>query len=399
MDIKYIDNKESYGINYDWNAIMREYKKLKVPKEFLGATDLPIEKATYHVILSPRRIGKTTGILLLGMVMNSMYGTVMQYIRQTEDMIKPSTALDLFNVIIEYRDGDYIKKVTKGRYNSICYHWRAYYYCLVDDDGKILERSENYFCKVLSIDKAFNYKSAYNSPTGDIIIYDEFISNKYQPDEFTNFMDLLSTIIRGRKCAKIFMLANTISLTSPYFKEMEIYTVIKNMKLGQSNYITTDNGTKLFFALMDTKQSQHRSDLNRLYFGFRNTRLNSITGSDTYAFDIAPHIPSHDKFDILYEGIVIKTDLGMYRIKLVNSESLGLCVYVTPTTKIREDDRVYTNEIRSSIQEYHGMKYDRIDKILFEKLFREGRFYYDCNETQSIIRDYLRICYKNYRAI
>ena len=219
-NFKYIDNKEEYGIDIDWKMIFSEYKKLHPPKEVYDPTTVPIGSAKYFQLLSERSSGKTTNWLIIGILLYKHYGIITQYIRQVEDMIKPSVAGEIFKVIINYGDGKYIRWITDGKYNSIYIHWKKAYLCKVDDDGKIIEQDNNHFLQFLSIDNSYNYKSGYNAPTGDLILFDEFIGKSYRPNEYVDFMDLLSTIIRKRKSPIVVMLSNGINLHSTYSKQI-----------------------------------------------------------------------------------------------------------------------------------------------------------------------------------
>ena len=144
----------------------------------------------------------------------------------------------------------------------------------------------------MSLDSWADYKSNYNAPLGDIIIFDEFIGKVYYPDEFIWFMDLIKTIARNRLSVKIFMLANTINKHSSYFHELEIYDAIGCMKLGDEKLITTRLGTNVFIEMIDNEiQRKLNERQNRLLFGFGNTKLAAITGAQTWAMSEYPHVP------------------------------------------------------------------------------------------------------------
>ena len=80
--IRYIQNKERLGIQYDWPAIMNEFKKLKTPKDCFNPTTAPIDTASIFVYVSKRSKGKTTNWLLLGMIMYLMYHKRFQYLME-----------------------------------------------------------------------------------------------------------------------------------------------------------------------------------------------------------------------------------------------------------------------------------------------------------------------------
>ena len=179
MKIEYIDGKHKLGIQYDWNLISKEYKRLKCPKEYNNPLTNGIDKAHIHLLVSERSTGKTTNLIIVGIIMHYLYGTTTQYIRANDKMITYQKTKNLFDVILEY---DYISKITKGKYNSVHYHSRRWYLCLKDDEGEIIEKADNHFMCMLACNESDNYKSSYNAPKGDWIIYDEFISmNVYTP--------------------------------------------------------------------------------------------------------------------------------------------------------------------------------------------------------------------------
>lgn len=78
----------------------------------------------------------------------------------------------------------------------------------------------------------------------DTIIFDEFIIDKgvyhYISNEVTLFMELLETIIRLKPNIKVLLLGNAISITNPYFIELELslpynseYKIFKRDDKGQ----------------------------------------------------------------------------------------------------------------------------------------------------------------------
>jgi hypothetical protein len=69
--VRYIDNDPNLGIDYDWELIAKEYKKLGVPPEYDITEIIPLgnEAIKWYILTSERSVGKTTNVLLVGMVM------------------------------------------------------------------------------------------------------------------------------------------------------------------------------------------------------------------------------------------------------------------------------------------------------------------------------------------
>lgn len=363
MEVRYIDNIKENGIEYNIDSIIKEFKKLKVPKSVYDVTKLPIKHATYFTLLSERSTGKTTNILLLGMVANWITDGMCKiaYIRKTENMILNQTIDQLFKTIREY---GYIEKVTHGKWNSIFYYSRKWYYCLTDEDGKIIEKSPEPFMYCMAINKRDDYKSSFTGWGYDFIIYDEFIDDRYKLNEFVHFCDLLKTIIRSRKgIIGIFMLANTIDKHSEYFSEMEIYEDIQLIEIGKHEIITTQKGTKIYVELIkDAKDEKEKKMLNSMFFGFKNPQISSITGDD-WAFSDYPHIESGYK--TIQHGIYIDYHDKLLELEIVEYDDVGIYINVHRASKTYDDSIIYCNaERKDNRYRFHMGEGDRLDKFI-----------------------------------
>ena len=245
----YIDDNTKNGLYYDFDRIKKEYKKLKVPKEFYNPCFVPFEQAKYFVGVSERSTGKTTNWVLFGLVMNKLYGTQIQYIRQVRDMIAPKNLNQFMDVIV---NNGYIEKVTDGKYNSCEYFAGAWRFICIKD-GEVIEKAKVPFMSCLSLDQNLIYKSSYNAPFGDLIIFDEFISTRYMPNEFVTFSDLVKTIIRERISPFVVMLANTTDRYNEYFRELMIQDEILKIKVNEYFIKQTPLGTTIFCELIGNK--------------------------------------------------------------------------------------------------------------------------------------------------
>lgn len=390
MKIKYYDNKESHGIVIDWNEVRKLYKKLNVPKDFYNPATLPLETCPYADLLSERSVGKTTNLLLFGMCANKLYGTVIPYIRQYEEMTAPSVSRELFDVIISYENGKYIKFLTEDRYNSVFVKWRRAYYCLRDEEGHIIEQSENPFLVMLSVDRNLDYKSSLNLPTGDFIIYDEFIGKPAGELEFVNFMDLLKTIIRQRKTPRIILSANTVNLNHRYFAEQEIAKEVRKLKQGEGAIFTTERGTKIYVEIYGAKQTQIKREVNKLFFGFKNPRLSAITGTDsTWAFDCYPHIVTGESDSYISRRLRLRCGEILLQADVLETEDRGIIANVHPCTRNYGDSIILTNGEIWNRNEFYGVGKGLLCE-LFWQLYRANKVYYDTNETGALLAEYVK---------
>lgn len=387
MKKEYIDGKEINGLKYDFKLLRREFKKLQTPKEVYNPCYCPFEQCKWFVNLSDRSTGKTTNWLLFGMLMNRFYGTVIQYVRQSESQIAPKNSKDLFDTIL---DCGYIEKITNGQYNGVCYKSKRWYYAIIDDEGNVVEKSPKHFMMMLSIDKHLDYKSVYNCPTGDIIIFDEFIGNYYYRNEFVNFNDLLKTIIRERQSPIIVMLANVIEKNSQYFNELEIYENIQRLRQGENEIITSERGTKIYVEILESGIKKHkgRNIVNKLFFGWKNPLISSITGED-WAIGVYQHIP--ENANILLRGHYIQHNGKIIALDLMYNEEIGVFVGVHFSTMTYDDSIIYTLSDIEDKRFRYRMGYTKSDKKLWE-FFRKNKFFYASNDLGSLVENYVKNC-------
>lgn len=360
MEIKYYDDEVKKGIIYNHDFIKKEFKKLGIPKDVYNPVKLPLDAAKYFFLLSERSTGKTTNILLLGLLYNKYYGTEMIYIRKTESMIAKKELSDLFKTILEY---GYISKITGGRWNSVEYFAGKWRYTLVDDSGIVVEKCPDHFMRCLAINRREEYKSSIVCPKGDFVILDEAISDRYTLNEFVHFCDLVKTVIRDRLSPFVFMLANTIDIHSEYFHEMEIYEQVQLIEVGSNSTITTERGTKIYVELIkDAKEVKEKKLLNSTFFGFKNPKISSITG-DGWAITNYPHIESG--FTTLQHGIYIDYHGRFLELEIVEYPDKGNFILCHRATSVYDDSIIYSNaEPKDGRYRFHMGDGRGIDKFI-----------------------------------
>lgn len=391
--MNYIDDKQENGLLYDYKKVRKLYKSLGCPREYYNPCSAPLEKVSWCVELSQRATGKTTNWLLWGLCMYQIYGTVTHYVRSTEQEIMPKISKDMFSVIL---NNDYISKITDNKYNSITYKSRKWYLCKVDDSGDIIETDSNYCVYMCSVDKASNLKSSHNSATGDLIIFDEFISTRiYYLCDFVPFCDLVKTIFRDRLSGKIIMLANTIDKENQYFHELEIYDRVSEMEIGDNAMYTTDRGTNMYIEIVGTPVllKSRKKSFNKTFLGFKNTRLSCITGETTWSVNNYPHIP-----DIEYESYYRKAYI-FHNNKYVNIEvvtnATGVCIYCHWATVLHDDSIKLVNHEITNVQEHFGIADDSALGPLIRYCIKMHRVYFSANDVGTFVQNYLNQCRLN----
>lgn len=406
--MKYIDNDPKKGILYDWKKIRKEYKKLKIPKEYYYPLKVQWENAGYCMALSDRARGKTSEVMILGGIMNKLYGTVIHYIRQDEKTITPYSMRDLFATLVEC---GYIEKLTDGFYHDVYYYGHKWYYCNYDDNGKRTETAPEHFMICMHLGESDKRKSSYNCPRGDLIIFDEFIQlSGYGYSDFIRFSDLVSTIFRKRLCGCIYMLSNTIDLTSPWFDEFCIRDDINSMEQGESRLIESLLGTKVFVEILKADASELSRSVNLRYFGFPNPKLAAITGKGTWATEMYPHIPPTSYLDpatgereerdikVVYNKLFLRQSGKLLKLQLIMDER-GLCVYVMPATRTYDDSFILTHGEITSPQEIFCFGQRGTPLETWWKLYKQNKWYFATNADGALIASYVRMSNQKLRKL
>lgn len=376
----------------DYSAAVKLYKSLNCPDttlDILGEV-LPYESA-WNIILSIRARGKTTNMLLWGMCLNWCYGVQIQYIRQREYQITPKQCGSLFDVIRQYH---YIEKITNGRYNSVYYRGHKWVYQNIDDEGNLVERAETPFCCTLSIDKHNDYKSVYNAPLGDIIIVDEFLTTTgYLDDEFYQLNDLLSTIIRERDTAHIYLLGNLVDEFSPYFDELCLNDVIHDMTYGEHKKLKSD-GTTMHVCMMPQITHIQREKINNKYFSWLNPKINAITGKrGLWAVRQFPK-PPKGKYTLFNRHYYFKNDKYLC-CELRRDDQTGiyyLFMYIDDYGYDQEKHILYTitSSVGYSRMIRHALGYNSMYDKLIKQLINAHRDFYKDNTAGALFESYLR---------
>lgn len=382
----------------NYRKIMKKYRSLGCPEGVFDPTTLPYDRDKYFVICSERSAGKTTNVLLFGMCANQVDGIQIQYIRQFAPMIERRYLNQLFNTILEY---GYVSKVTDGKYNNLVYKSFGWYYCNYDDDGNIKDLATDPFMKCLSIDQNETYKSTYNAPRGDILIFDEFISRRTPQDEFVTFCDLVKTIIRGRGELSngpiIFMLGNTIDRNHNYFYEMELNDVVGSLPLGAHTESITHEGTPIYLDFYSPEKTPEKTRHNKLYFGFRNKKLGSITGKD-WSITPMPHPRRDDEREILSRRFYILYEDRLINLELCHSPSDGVHVIAHFATKdIKPDSIIYSTGLMLDWRYRYKFGHTPADRWIWT-LYERKKFFYTSNAVGAVVDKYYQTA-KEYRRL
>lgn len=388
VKLKFIDNDPNLGIDYDWDLIAKTYKSLGVPPEYDITEILPLgnDALKWYIANSERSVGKTTNVLLVGMVMYALYGTVTQLIRHTID--KASYYETLFDTIVAYNQGQYIKKLTNGEYDSVKYHWKAFYYQRREKNGKYT-RADDPFCVSLAADECYNLCSFYEAPRGDWIVLDECFNETNKPEEFVHFCHLVKTIVRERISDKIIVLGNNLDINNIWYRQLMIHNEVRKLRKGQSKIVKTSEGMPIFVAFMENRLPQKRRVFNKLHFGFNNPQLNAITGNGNWNVKMYPQACMLKERERICRGIFFSYHDDLFlEAEFVNSKS-GVYILIHPSLEStsRQGDVLYTLLFPNADNElYFG--HDKLSRKIID-FIRKKRVVYADNETGDLFAKYI----------
>ena len=382
-------NYDDDSFQYDWKLVFRHYKSLKCPSDVFDPTTVPIKDISYYFGLSTRSVGKTTGWVLIGMILNALYGTTTVYVRNIEEQTAPKYSRELMNVILSYENARYIMEITDGKYNHVKYDARRLYYVLRDENGKEIDRAPDPFLIMVSLDNWQEYKSVLNVYRGDFMLFDEFIETYYRPESFEHYMDIQSTIGRWRDCRKNIFLANTTRYTSQWYREFCIQAEIRRLKIGEKMLLESPGGTPMYIELVEPLMKEKIKKAKSRFFGFPNPALNAIVGMETaWSLPIVPRIRYEDDDKVLFK-IRVKGEDEL-KIVLVFNNRIGLHCNVYPaTTKRKDDEYMLTLNEPESRKDLFAFGRGKVLERIWT-VYKQNLFFYSDNETGVVLQDYVQ---------
>lgn len=348
--------------------------------------------ADYRIIVGERSNGKTYAVLckiLENYVKKKKQGAL---IRRFDLDIRGYRADTLYNSIVE---NGVVDKLTKGKYNSVFHFRRRWYLCRVCN-GERVDQDSTPFLYGFSITQMEHDKST-SYPNVTLIFFDEMITRKmYLPNEFTDFMNVLSTIIRLRDDVVIYMVGNTLNKHCPYFRNMGLRH-IEQIKQGTiDEYAYGNSGLKV--ALEYCNEMGDKSKPSNKYFSFDNPHLDTIR-SGGWELGLYPTAPCSirpkdiiGKFFIDFDEHILQCDI----IRKNQDNLIYEFIYVhEKTTEIKNPNKDIIFTINADarpnvISNVTKPIYDFHRKIL--KLFVKDKVFYQDNEVGELVRNYFSVC-------
>lgn len=347
-------------------------------------------EAVYRIIIGMRANGKTYGWADLAIDAFFDFGLPSAYIRRFDEMIKPKVIADLFDPHIEK-----IIEKSNGEYNGIVYRGNCWYMVkkAQNKHGQtvIIARAEEPFCRAYAINTIETTKGPDRGQVWSIC-FDEFITRMYYlANEFVLFQQLLSSIIRNRSGVQIFMLANTVSKSCPYFRDMGLFRVLSQEQGTIDVYQMGTTGGKIAVEYCAAVESVKKNV--QQYFAFDNPQLDMITsgGWEIALYRHAPPEMAQYKikltFFILHEGNTLQGDLYIYK-------KYPIIFFHPKTGEIKKPEKtiIYNLEVSDGNPLHQcdmRVIYCRGQQIIYD-LCRSQKTFYADNETGEAVAAYFK---------
>lgn len=386
--MKYINNDPTQGINYDWRKIMHFYKKLGVPAEYDYSDILPLDKPyKWHLLLSVKSVGKTTQLLLIGLIMYRLYGTCIQIVRHHMD--NATYYNRLFTLINTFDEGRYLRAIFGAEDLEIGYYSKFFHVYKRLENGK----REKYYpdpCAVaLGSDECYTLCSKYDAPKGDLIILDECFTNTNRPDEFLNFINLHKTIVRERLSDKIFVLGNTYDANNVWFRQLTIARQIRGLKPNDQRVFKTVDDMDIFVYYLTPRSPEKRMNFNKLHYGFGNPQLNAITGAGAWNSKIYPLVTQLQGRKSQFRGLFFKIYDDLYLECEYLTSDLGDYYFIHPCriSTAQMSKLIFTNQFCVNENEMLFGD-DRISKRILTAI-RQKRVVFSDNESGNLFEKFI----------
>lgn len=366
----------------------KKRKEQQEPRiKYYSLDEILKHNAQYNMIFGERSNGKTYSVLLYALKKFVSTGEQFAYVRRFEEDIRGSrgdTIFDALNVNHE------VEKLTNGKYTFIRHKNRVFYLGYHDDtlDKDILDTKPFAFSFAVNI--ASRYKST-SYPGITTICYDEFLERTYYlPNEFADFMSIISTIVRTRDNVKIFMLGNTVNKSCPYFSEMGLSN-IKNMKQGSIDVY--QYGTSKLRVAVEYAANLNKDKPSNVYFAFDNPRLRMITGG-VWELAMYPHLPVKYKPNQIMLTYFIIFNNDILQCEIVDTGDSTFTYIHRKTTPIQDMDNDIIYSLEYDNRPNHVRRLARPvtkwQRMIAEYFVADKVFYQD-NEIGEIVRNYINV--------
>lgn len=299
-------------------------------KEFYRLNEILKHGAQYNLIYGERSNGKSYAVKEFCLKDFRDNGNEFVVIRRLKSDITKSLS-DLY-----FSDCP-VEQIFKKSEQNVIYTQSGKVFIAEQDDEKRENITQCGYVRALS--EAQRYSSgAYNNVKN--IVFEEFIAldGKYLPNEIMLFRHIISTIARKRD-VRVFLIGNTISRLSPYWREFGISNIAKQAQGTIDDYqIVSENGVVVKIACEYCANSATKS---KMFFGADSKMTNE--GKWLTRECPTPTIEMFEQSEKQFE-FVLEWNSTRFLCTVLCGRGGEQWLYVTPkTTAVQPYTQVYTN--------------------------------------------------------
>jgi len=334
----------------------------------------------YLIMLGQKSNGKSTAVKCIAVRDAYEKGELFGYIRRYSNDLKRSSVNKYFKNV----KGFDVSKLTKGEFNEIRLFVDELFFIKVERDEKGHETISNRrLCGYIFAVNDYEHYASLNYPNVKNLIFEEFITLKpYLDDEIVKLNHIISTIIRNNG-GLLFMLANTISSLSPYFREFELTNISKQEVGTVDVYLKEDTTICVYLtAPCDDKESYN------MFFGAGASMIKSGEWQSHKQRKLEH--PFYE-YRIIYT-MVLEYDTHLFLMQFLRHESGSYIWFVSrKTTPIKKGTRLISdNLIESELCTIGLIPLNENETILFHYL-KTGKIAYSDNLTGTEFKQALKL--------
>ena len=304
------------------------------------------------------------------------------------------------NVAQTYFDGlisnGVIKKLTNGAWDGVWYWAHKWYLTKYDNEKEKIIKDDKPFAIAFAI-STWEKSKASQYPDMNLLVYEEFISNRYigsDNTEFQMFLNLVSTLARDREDFRVVLLGNTIAkFGNPYFVCMNIEQRVLKMKPGDTVVFSNDyNKLKIACEYTAPPEEGKKSDI--LFDFIDSAAARQITSG---SWQIDPHYPSLPlgtrikPMDIVFSYFMIYRD-HLLQADIVLQDNKYYTYFHKKTTEIQDEENDLIFDLESHLEPNYRINilkpYDSIGQKVAD-FFKRDAVYCQDAEVGEILYSYI----------
>lgn len=353
--------------------------KTKKP-DYYKIDEIERKKADLNLIYGQRENGKSFAVkkrALLKFCEEPEKNQII-YLRRRQADLKDKGA-------VEQYFADTIRKIKLPapftEYNQVYSVGNRIFIAKLDEKGKYADPLPLGFKVALS--EAERIKSRAYPEVSDII-FEEFAATSGEiTNEIESFKSVLSTCTRGASSVRVWMIGNTISRLSCYFRELELTNIPKQKPGTIDTYFmdgfgTNEDGTPKQIKICVERCATSKDTNSALVFG-RSAKI--INGGEWYSEE-QPKLPSDWDGSDIYTIVFDVLGFKYLAVLQCDNKTGALVWFISPkTTPIQKNTRIISDKISTDPLTTYGLRPLSQSEGEVFKLFNLNKVFFSDNLT------------------